>query len=126
MKEIFRHRELHRVTRYLDILEDAGIETLLRNENLSVTDAPIPEFFPNLCVLNDEEYPKAVKILGENDEEMAKGANMEVKCSSCGELNPGNFDVCFSCQKPLTQTKLCLTMAKPLHVLLPNLAKLMF
>ena len=107
MKEIFRHRELHQVTRSMDILENAGIETLLRNENLSVTAAPIPEFFPHLCVLNDEEFPKAVKLLGEHDEKMAKGAEVQLRCPSCGEMNPGNFDVCFSCHEPINQSILC-------------------
>ena len=107
MKEIFRHGELHQVTRYMDILENARIETLLRNENLSVTAAPIPEFFPHLCVLNDEEFPKAVKLLGEHDEKMAKGAEVQLRCPSCGEMNPGNFDVCFSCHEPINQSIPC-------------------
>ncbi|MCH1510852.1 MAG: DUF2007 domain-containing protein [Akkermansiaceae bacterium] len=107
MKEIFRHRELHQVTRSMDILENVGIETLLRNENLSVTYAPIPEFFPNLCVLNDEEFPKAVKLLGDHDEKMSKGAEVQLRCPSCGEMNPGNLDVCFSCHEPINQSMPC-------------------
>ena len=107
MREIFRHSELHRVTRYRDILKSAGIETLVRNENLSVTDAPIPEFFPNLCVLNDEEFPRAVHVIKEHDRKMAEGSGINVTCPSCGEINPGNFDICFNCQEPLTPSTPC-------------------
>ncbi|MEJ6578178.1 MAG: DUF2007 domain-containing protein [Akkermansiaceae bacterium] len=107
MREIVRHSEIHRVTRYRDILESAGIQTLVRNENLSVTDAPIPEFYPNLCVLNDEEFPRAVQVLKEHEEKMAAGVEIEVTCPSCGEINPGNFDVCFNCQEPINPPMPC-------------------
>ena len=107
MKEIFRHRELHQVTRSMDILENVGIETLLRNENLSVTDAPIPEFLPNLCVFNGKEFSKGVKLLGEHDEKMAKGAEVQVRRPSCDEMNLGNFDVLFSCHVPINQSMPC-------------------
>lgn len=107
MKEIFRHSELHRVTRYQEILKEAGIETLVRNEALSVNEAPIPEFFPNLCVLNDDEFAKANEILKEHDERMAAGADVEVTCPTCGETNPGNFDVCFNCQTALNPSMPC-------------------
>ena len=96
MKEILRHRELHQVVRYMAIPENVGIETLLRNDNLSVTDAPIPELFPNLCLFNGEEFSKGVKLLGEHDEKMGKGEEVQVRRPSCGEMNPGNFDVCFT------------------------------
>ena len=107
MKGIFRHRELHQVTRSMDILENVGIETLLRNENLSVTDAPTLEFFPNLCVFNGEEFSKGVKLLGEHDEKKGKGAEVQVRRPSCGEMNPGNFDVLFSCHEPINQSMSC-------------------
>jgi hypothetical protein len=107
MKEIFRHRVLHQVTRSRDVLENVGIETLLRNENLSVTDAPTLEFFPNLCVFNGEEFSKGVKLLGEHDEKKGKGAEVQVGRPSCGEMNPGNFDVLFSCHEPINQSMSC-------------------
>lgn len=107
MREIFRHSELHRVTRYRDILEGAGISTLVRNEALSVNEAPIPEFYPNLCVLNDEEFSRASQMLKEHDERMAVGAETELACPSCGEMNPGNFDSCFNCQEPMNSSTPC-------------------
>ena len=107
MKEIFRHRVLHQVIRSMDVLENIGIETLLRNENLSVTDAPILELFPTLSVFNGEEFSKGMKLLGEHDEKMGKGAEVQVRRPSCGEMNPGNFDVLFSCHEPNNQLMPC-------------------
>ena len=107
MKEIFRHREWHQVTRSINIPESVGIETLPRNENLSVTDALIPEFFPNLCVFNDEKFSKVVKLLGEHDKKVGKGAEVQLRRLSCGKMNPGNFDVCFTSEEPLNQSLPC-------------------
>jgi hypothetical protein len=107
MREIFRHAELHRVTRYRDLLEEAGIRTLIRNEALSVNEAPIPEFFPNVCVMNDDEFEKAKTLLKVHDERMVIGSEIELACPSCGEMNPGNFDSCFSCQKPMNSQLPC-------------------
>ncbi|MDG1671234.1 MAG: hypothetical protein P8H96_10205 [Akkermansiaceae bacterium] len=107
MKEIFRLRVLHQVTRSRDVLENVGIETLLLNENLSVTDAFFSEFFPNLCILNDEKFSKGVKLLGEHGEKMGKGAEVQVRRPSCGEMNPGDFDVLFSCHEPINQSMPC-------------------
>jgi len=107
MKAILRHRELHQMTRSMDIPENVRIETLLRNENLSVTNAPILEFFPSLCVLNGEEFSNGIKLFSEHNERMGKGAKVQVRRSSCGEMNPGNFDVYFSCHEPINQSMPC-------------------
>ena len=107
MKAILRHRELHQMTRSMDIPENIGIETLLRNENLSVTDAPIPEFFPSLCVLNSEEFSNWMKLFCEHNERMGKGAGVQLRRPSCSEMTPGNFDVCFSCHESMNQLMPC-------------------
>ena len=107
MKEIFRHREWHQVTRSINIPENVGIETLPRNENLSVTDALIPGFFPNFCVFNDEKFSKGVKLFGEHGKKVGKVAEVQLRRPSCGKMNPGNFDVCFASEEPLTQSLSC-------------------
>lgn len=96
MKEIFRHSKLHRVTRYQDVLEGAGIDTLLCNETLSVTEAPIPEF-----------YPKAVQLLEEHEKRTAEGVETAVVCSSYRAENPGNFDFYYPCEKPISPSETC-------------------
>ena len=93
--------------RYRDLLEEAGIRTFIRNEALSVTDAPIDEFLPNLCVMDDSEATRACQMIKDHDERMAVGVDVEVTCPSCGEINPGNFDSCFSCQGPIDSKKKC-------------------
>ena len=66
MQEIYRDREYSMVVYFRNLLEYHGIPTMLRSENLStigITDFPIPEFFPNICVMNDSDYNKAREII---------------------------------------------------------------
>ncbi len=100
MKELFREPDITRVSYFKAVLEEHGIPTLVRNEFLTcsgLTEIPIPEFFPALCVLNDEDYPQAVAIIREQLAANMKGADTEIACRSCGESNPGNFETCWSC-----------------------------
>jgi hypothetical protein len=100
MKELFREQDITCVTYYKAVLEDSGIPTMIRNEYLTasgLTEIPIPEFFPALCVLNDEDCVQAVTIIREHLFENEKNADTEIACITCGETNPGNFDICWSC-----------------------------
>lgn len=62
MRELFREQSIIRVNFFQSLLEAEGISTLIRNEHLTasgLSEIPIPEFFPALCVMNDEDYPFA-------------------------------------------------------------------
>lgn len=103
MREVYRHHEFIRVNYFRELLEAEGIPTMLRNEHLvhGVVEIPIPEFYPNLCVLHDEDYAKAWGMIRSALEAEAESNEPEVICAGCGEVNPGNFGECFSCQKSL-------------------------
>ena len=108
MKELFREQDITRVSYYKGVLEENGIPTMIRNEYLTgsgLTEIPIPEFFPALCVLNDEDYVQAVAIIREHLTANQKNSDIEVTCSSCGETNPGNFEICWSCGGPVAGTQ---------------------
>lgn len=100
MKELFREQDITRVSYYKAVLEDNGIPTTIRNEHLTgsgLTEIPIPEFFPALCVQNDEDYVQAVTIIRKHLTANQKNADTEITCISCGATNPGNFEICWSC-----------------------------
>lgn len=103
MKEVFRHHEYIRVNQFRDMVEAAGIPTMLRNEHLvhGVVEIPIPEFYPNLCVMNDDDYEEAWTIIRDALEAEKNQPDEDLKCPQCGEMNPGNFAECFSCQSSL-------------------------
>lgn len=98
MKELFRERDLTKVGYCQSILEAAGIPSVVRNETLTgLTEFPIPDFFPALCVVNDADYERAIQILRERLVSDAAASEEEIPCAACGEPNPGNFEVCWSC-----------------------------
>jgi hypothetical protein len=102
MKELFRERDFSRVGYCQSILEASGIATVIRNEQLTgLTEFPIPDFFPALCVVNDEDHGRAIAILRDHLAADASAADEEVECGTCGEQNPGNFEVCWNCGGPV-------------------------
>lgn len=104
MVELFRHRDLTTIGFYESILESEGIETHIRNKELTMsglTEIPIPEFYPALCVVHPEDAERALELLRQRETENAVGADTEVTCPSCQEKSPGNFDVCWSCSSSL-------------------------
>jgi hypothetical protein len=108
MKELFREQDIIRVNYFKGVLEDNEIPTLIRNEYLTcsgLSEIPIPEFFPALCVINDEDYAKAVTIIREHLTANPKNADIEIACVSCGEANPGNFEICWSCGNAVEASK---------------------
>ena len=104
MKELFREQDITRVSFFRNILEEAGIPTLIRNETLTnsgLSEIPIPEFFPALCVMNDDDYVTAVQLIRSHPIADNASADLEVTCPGCGEINPGNFEVCWDCGAPI-------------------------
>ncbi len=100
MKELFREFDFTKVGYYQSILESQGIETFVKNRDVSglAGEASImPELWPTLCVIHEKDYARAMTLIRESVPEDSEGADVEVVCPSCGEPNPGNFDLCWSC-----------------------------
>jgi hypothetical protein len=106
MKELFRERALSRVSYYQSLLEAEGIPTFMKNENVSVMEGvSIPEFFPALCVVNDQDYDAAVGLIKADLSRSENCSTEEMACGSCGELSPVNFDTCWNCQSQLPHSE---------------------
>lgn len=98
MRTVFVHQDFSRVGYFKSILDEAGIPCLILNEftHNSLTDLPSLLFFPTLCVLHDEDYDQAMRILGDYYQALPPtGENWH--CPKCGEEVPANFDVCWKC-----------------------------
>lgn len=101
MKEVFRHHDHTMVALYQEILEAEGIPVMFRNLHLAMcglATIPITEFYPNICVIDEEDYERAREVMRRVIHE---AVGPEVECPACGEKNPGNFELCFSCQGDL-------------------------
>ena len=101
MKELFRERDLARIERCRALLDEAGIETFLKNENVSNTSAWIMEFDPTLSVVHDEDYERAAELIREHLAAGEAAPREEIICKNCGEKNPGNFTACWKCEQGL-------------------------
>jgi hypothetical protein len=104
MKEIFVHPDLTQMAHCRSILEEAGIECFIRNEDTHdlIAGLPDPMRQPSLCVTNDADAERARELLREF-ESVGKGGATDWKCPQCGETVPGNFGSCWKCetQKPV-------------------------
>jgi hypothetical protein len=109
MKEVRRHHEFIRVNHFRDLVEAAGIPTMMRNEHLvhGVVEIPIPEFYPNLCVMNDQDYKEACSIFDQALEAEKTHPGEELPCPECEENNPAKSAECVACQTPLKSPKPC-------------------
>ena len=81
-----------------DLLEKSFIPCVTRNEFLSVATGEIPftECYPELWVLNDEDYPRAKELL---DEWVSPLLEIPAPwlCARCNEEIEGQFASCWKC-----------------------------
>lgn len=65
MKKLFRNSDLLRLEIIKALLESNGIKVFIKNENISVLRYVLPqnEIIPELWLINDDDYPKAIELL---------------------------------------------------------------
>ena len=105
MKTIFVHHDSTVVGLRKSILEEAGIDCFVQNENTSATFGAgalglvqSPIFNPALCIVDDSRYDEAItllKLTGTGVPPVIAGADWP--CPQCGESVPGNFQACWNC-----------------------------
>jgi hypothetical protein len=103
VKEIFRSCDTARIGLYQSFLEEAGICCFVRNDvtqqalfGLAAAFFPLPEFFPTLCIVKDEEYPEALAILRKFQSSEPLSEN-DWQCARCGENVPASLGICWNC-----------------------------
>ena len=97
MREVYTSQDTTQVGFYKSILDEAEIPSFIRNQNCSFPGTSGPLFFPALCVLDDDDYDEAIRLL-KSSQNPAASSGIEWKCSSCAEMNPSNFELCWQCQ----------------------------
>lgn len=101
MVELISTRVPGRIVFFRNILENAGIQTFVRNENLSGVEGMIHIFEPALCVVNDGDEARARELIAEAKLSEDPGDGPELICEACEEKNPSNFGACWNCGAPL-------------------------
>lgn len=108
MKELLREPDLVRLGHLRSILESRGIPVWIRHEAecdaLGLARFELPKHWPALCVVDEADHDLADAILREHLSGDEITSRQEIPCRACGEINPGNFEICWNCGGGLTGT----------------------
>ena len=98
MQKVFSHESLVLVSHVRNLLDGAGISTIIKNERLSGALGEIPylETWPELWVVNVADTDRARALIAEALVEAPSTPSWT--CKQCGEVNEGQFAVCWQCQ----------------------------
>jgi len=100
MKLLHTEENLFLLNNLKNIVENHGIETVIKNEYLSggVGEVPSLEAWPELWVLDDSKFDEAMSFV--RDELSTDNVSGEDwSCKGCGESNASSFEVCWQCQQ---------------------------
>ena len=84
------------------LLESNGIESHLRNMNLSggIGELPINECWPEVWVIDDVDYDNAKELISTTFLKVEHKQNWQCEC---GEKIEGQFNTCWSCGYELVE-----------------------
>ena len=99
MRKVFEHPASHEVGHYESILQSHGIATFIRNQNVSslVGEVPFTSAYPELWVVDNEDYDAAISLLSEYRRSLPAGLTSDWVCATCREAVPGSFSSCWNC-----------------------------
>ncbi len=97
MKLIYTHENRFLVANAHNILEQAGIRVVWKNEFASSAIGEIAPFdtWPELWVVEDTDYEQAIDILSNA---FNTPSAPEWQCAQCNEQNAAAFEICWNCQ----------------------------
>lgn len=98
MKQVFVSQHLFEVEMRKERLEQAGIQCMIKNQRSSglAGEIPFTEVFPELWVVQDEEYDRARRLL--DDGLVALPSNQDGwVCQGCDERHESQFAICWKC-----------------------------
>ena len=96
MREVFTHSDFTQVGYYKSVLDEAKIASFIRNQNANNPDMAGANFASVLCVLDDEDYEEALRLL-KSFRLQSTVVGPDWNCPACSEINPSNFEVCWNC-----------------------------
>jgi len=83
----------------IDLLADAGIPSLLFNQNTPGGLGDLPVTYPEVWLKRDLDLEKARRVVQQF--ETCPLAVIDKTCSNCGETNPATFEICWQCHAVL-------------------------
>ena len=98
MKQVFVSQNLFEVEMRKDRLEQAGIRCMIKNQRSSglAGENPFTEVFPELWVIQGEDYDRARQVLEEGLVLLPSNQDSWT-CPGCGERHESQFAECWNC-----------------------------
>jgi hypothetical protein len=100
MQKLYVSQSLIDVESRKELLDQAEIPCTIKNQRSAMLGGEVPfvEVFPELWVLQDEDYERAQTLL--NDWEEAQPLeSTSWTCVSCGEVHQKEFTTCWKCNE---------------------------
>ena len=99
MQKLFVSQILAEVEALNEMLEHQGIPCTIKNQQGSslAGEVPFAEVFPELWVLNNEDFLQAQEFL-EEWKESQPTENTDWTCTHCGEIHTREFTTCWQCE----------------------------
>ena len=96
MRKVFTHENRMIVYNMKNLLQGAGIETLMKNEfsGGGVGDLPAFDIWPEIWICDETQADQAQSIL---DSISAESDGEDWFCSACRETNAAAFHLCWNC-----------------------------
>ena len=103
MKRLYQAGDLSEAYLIADLLRQDAVEVRIMNEHArgGMGDLPFAETYPELWLVRERDWTHAQQIL-----EAFHNARhaVPVKCPTCREENPGNFETCWQCNATLVMS----------------------
>jgi len=98
MKQVFVSQNLFEVEMRKEWLEQAGIRCTIKNQRISglAGEIPFTETFPELWVIQNEDYDQARRVLEEGLVLLPSDQDTWT-CAGCGECHESQFGTCWKC-----------------------------
>lgn len=89
--ELLRHR-----------LSEQGIASTVRNGFLQGAIGELPAtLLPEVCVASERDVSVARDLVAEMEQRQRAPEGFERACPRCREMNPANFELCWSCREEI-------------------------
>ena len=96
MRRIYTAATLPDAHLVVGLLAQAGIAAKVFNENAQggVGEIPFIHAWPEVWLDNEHDSQRALEVIRGLER---GGTDQQIRCSRCGESNPGNFEICWNC-----------------------------
>ena len=82
------------------LMKEYSIDVNLLGEGLSIAIGELPLEVKQVDILvHENQYNDAKNIIDKYEEDLQNSSNTKWNCSDCNEINPGTFEICWSCNK---------------------------